>query len=206
MSSEGYRAARVAIDAIASALARHGGEGVEETLARLAAQDLSEAAFAAPEPARIAACRLLPETVGLTLGVDSAVAAAIADVEDALAWRQTAGYSDAAMGQPGFMEGYGHAELVGPTGGFPGDDFRLGLLILGPDRHYRDHYHPAPELYWTLTGPTLWKRGAGGFVERAAGDTVWHEPLIVHATRTLDTPLLAVWAWTRDVSAPARLV
>jgi len=203
-----YGAADQALAAIADAL-RSGEseeEGRAEVLRRLAEQDLSPEAFRAPQASRIAACRHLPETVGAAIMVDSALAAAIAGLEDDLAWRQTTGYSDAAMGQAGFMDNYGHAEIIGPTGCFAGEDFRLGLLLLGPGLHYREHYHLAPELYWLLTGPSDWKRGAGGFGERQAGEMIWHRPHVVHATRTHDRPLLALWAWTRDVNEPVRLV
>jgi len=203
-----YGAADQALSAVANALRCSEGEeeGRAEVLRRLAEQDLSQQAFRAPRPARLAACRHLPETVGAAIMVDSALAAAIAGLEDELHWRQTSGYSDAAMGQPGFMDNYAHAEIIGPHGCFAGDDFRLGLLLLGPGMHYRERYHPAPELYWLLTGPSDWKRGAGGFVTRQAGDMIWHRPLVVHATRTDHQPLLALWVWTRDVGETVRLV
>ena len=82
----------------------------------------------------------------------------------------------------------------------------LGLLMLGPNRHYKDHYHPAPELYWPLTGPTDWKQGAGGFETKPAGSLIWHIPWKVHATITDEKPLLAVWSWTCDTMTPAKLV
>ena len=104
------------------------------------------------------------------------------------------------------MDNYAYAELIGPDGFFAGDDFLLGLMILGPRLHYRDHYHPAPELYWLLTGPSEWRRGAGGYESRQPGATIWHTPFVVHATQTLDDPLLTVWAWTRDVAEAAKLV
>ncbi len=206
MSEEVFHAARGALAAIAAGLIARGGEGVEQVLERLGEQDLSRAAFTPPAPCRLPACRHLPEAVAETLVLDSALAASVAALEDALHWRQTASYSDAAMGQAGFMDNYGHAEIVGPTGCFPGDDFLLGFLVLGPGFHYLDHHHPAPELYWVLSGASHWKRGDEGFVERRAGETVWHAPNVVHATRTLADPLLTVWAWTRDVSTPARLI
>src|SRR5262249_3356270 len=105
----------------------------------------------------------------------------------------------------GYMDNYAYAELIGPNGFFPGDDFLMGLLLLGPGVHYRDHHHAAPELYWLLTGPSEWRGGAGEFEMRDAGSMIWHKSRIVHATRTGATPLLAVWAWTRDVNEPARL-
>ncbi len=208
MRKDLYGAADQALSALTHALLYAEGEeeGRAEVLRRLAAQDLSQQAFRTPRSARLAACRYLPETVGSAIMVDSVLAAAIAGLEDELEWRQTTGYSDAAMGQPGFMDNYAHAEIIGPTGCFAGEDFRLGLLLLGPGMHYRDHYHPAPELYWLLTGPSDWKRGAGGFVAREAGEMVWHRPFVVHATRTHEEPLLALWVWTSDVSENARLV
>lgn len=208
MNEDLHGAADQALAAIVTALGNGEGEdeGRAEVLRRIAEQDLSYQAFRAPQAARLAACRFLPETVGAAIMVDSALAAAIAGLEDELHWQQTTGYSDAAMGQAGFMDAYAHTEIIGPTGCFAGDDFRLGLLLLGPGLHYRDHYHPAPELYWLLTGPSDWKRGAGGFATRQAGEMVWHRPHVVHATRTHDRPLLALWAWTRDVNERARLV
>ena len=205
-------AADQALSALADALHRDGGveqglgEGRAEVLRRLAEQDLSQAAFRPPGPARVPACRHLPETVGAAIMVDSALAAALAGMEDELHWRRSEGYSDDAMGQPGFMDNYAFAEIIGPHGCFAGDDFRLGFLLLGPGLHYRDHSHPAPELYWPLTGPTDWSRGGGPFTTRQAGEMVWHRPQEVHATRTHDQPLLALWAWTRDTGEPAMLV
>ena len=208
MSEHLYGAAGQALSALTAALRRAEGEeeGRAEVLRRLAEQDVSRQAFRAPQATRLAACRHLPDTVGAAIMVDSALAAAIAGLEDELEWRQTDGYSDAGLGQPGFMKNYAHAEIIGPNGCFAGKDFRLGLLLLGPGLHYRDHYHPAPELYWLLTGPSDWKRGAGGFATRQAGEMIWHRPLVVHATRTLDDPLLALWVWTRDTGERAKLV
>ncbi len=84
----------------------------------------------------------------------------------------------------GFGENYGWCEIIGPQGFFKGDDFILGLLMLGPQRHYKDHYHPAPELYWPLTGPTEWKQGGGGFETKQAGAVIYHAPNVHHATKT----------------------
>ena len=208
MSEEMFAAAHQALSAFARGLQRgHGDdEGVAEVVERLGRQDLSQPAFQAPEPNRLGACRHLPQAVAAAIMVDSSLAAAIAALEDGLDWRQTPGYSDAAMGQAGFMDNYAHADIIGPAGCFPGDDFRLGLLLLGPGLHYRDHCHPAPELYWPLTGPSDWKRGGGEFVRRQAGKPIWHGPRVVHATQTGPAPLLAVYVWTRDVDEPAKLV
>jgi hypothetical protein len=207
-----HGAAEQALSALADALRRTDGveeglgEGRAEVLRRLAEQDLSRAAFRPPEPARIPACRHLPATVGAAIMVDAALAAALAGMEDELHWRQSKGYSDAAMGQVGFMDNYAFAEIIGSHGCFAGDDFRLGFFLLGPGLHYLDHAHPAPEFYWLLTGPSDWSRGGGPFATRQAGEMIWHHPQEVHATRTREDPLLALWAWTRDTAEPPRLV
>jgi hypothetical protein len=179
---------------------------IGEVLERLAEQNLEAAAFRPPRPRALPVCSILPDVVGAALPVASDVAAAIAAVEDDLHWKQNPNYSDEAMGAQGYMDGYAYAEIIGPTGFFPGDDFLLGLLLLAPGQLYREHYHAAPELYWMLTGPSSWKRGAGGWEQVEAGFTRWHKPFVVHATETANAPLLCLWAWTRNTAEPARLV
>jgi hypothetical protein len=192
------------VDVLAAGLEKTGGEGVPEVLQRLKEQAVSANRFLDPDPLAKPVCAMLPELVAEAAMAKPGLAAAIAAVSDNLHWSQTKAYSDALLGD-GFMANYAHCEIVGATGFFPGDDFRLGLLILGPNRHYLDHYHPAPELYWPLTGPTEWKKGGGPFVKREAGEVIWHKPHEIHATITRDTPLLAVWCWPRDTETPARL-
>jgi hypothetical protein len=201
LNDEIYRPATWTIDAIRRSLK---GEAAGQVKARLAEQDLSPAAVIEPSPRRLAATRYLPECVAASMFTSPDVAAALAEIEEFLRWKQNPNYSDRLMGA-GYMDNYAYAELIGPDGFFAGNDFLLGLLLLGPGMHYRDHHHAAPELYWLLTGPSEWRQGKGDFAMRQAGDTIWHEPHVVHATRTGTSPLLAVWAWTRDVSEPARL-
>ena len=202
--SDTYDNLRWLIGAIADGLGRRGGEGTAHTLERLARQDTGAAQFRQPVPQRQPVCAYLAQGVAASMMVDANLAAAIAAVEDRLQWRQSAGYSDAVLGE-GFTANYGWCEFIGGNGFFPGDDFRLGLLLLGPNLHYKDHYHPAPELYWPLTGPSDWKRGAGGFAVKAAGEIIWHKPFVMHATRTRETPLLALWCWTEDTATPPKL-
>ena len=178
---------------------------MDEVLLRLSEQALGARHFTEVHPNRLPALRYLAECTAQSIFIDANVAASLAAIEEHLNWQQSGSYSDKLLGS-GFLDNYGWCELIGSEGFFHGDDFRLGLLMLGPHRHYRDHYHPAPELYWPLTGPTDWKKGAGGFETREAGVTIWHPPLRIHATRTGGQPLLAVWAWTRDVAEPAKLL
>ena len=189
------------IEAIGSALAKsHPADpGVADVLKRLAAQDTHLESGQVPESRRLPACAHLPELAATAMFIAPAVAAAIAACEDDLHWTQNPNYRDES-----FADDYAYCELIGSQGFFPGDDFLLGLMIIGPQRVYRDHHHPAPELYWLLSGPTDWSRASGPYVAQQAGDTLWHPPNLMHATRTHHGPLLAVWAWTQDVKTPAR--
>lgn len=204
MDEETFDNARWLIGAIARGLHRSKGDAIPGVLERLAEQDLGDAAFQRAEPHRLPVLRHLPQAIGETMLFDADIAAAIAALEDHFNWRQSAAYTDERLGQ-GFCDNYGWTEIVGPHGFFPGDDFLLGLLILGPDRHYTDHYHPAPELYWPLTGGTAWRQGTGTFEINPAGAAIWHPSMVPHATRTREAPLLAVWSWTSDTGTPARL-
>src|SRR5205823_12410237 len=93
------------VDAIGGGLeAYRGNEGVGEVLERIAAQDLSLEFCRPPVARRLPACRHLPAALGELAMADSNLAAAIAAVEDALAWRQNPNYSDEAMGQAAYMD------------------------------------------------------------------------------------------------------
>ena len=204
MNQDLYDTARWLIGAIARGLNARRSEGVALVLERMAEQNLSESGFREPAPATLPVLQYLPQCIGEAMLIEPDLAAAIASIDDDLQWRQSSAYSDALLGQ-GFMANYGWTEIIGPRGFFPGDDFLLGLLMLGPGQHYRDHFHPAPELYWPLTSGSQWSRDSGPFEVRPPGAVIWHPSMTVHAMKTDDTPLLAVWSWTSDTMIPARL-
>ena len=205
MSDDLYNDARWLIGAIARSLHVRGGNAVDEVLQRLAEQDLTRDFFVEPRPQGVAVTRFFAQSIAETMMLESDVAAAIASLDGHLKWMQSKSYTDEILGE-GFLQNYGWCEIIGPEGFFKGDDFLLGLLMLGPHRHYRDHYHPAPELYWPLTGPTEWKQGAGSFEMKQAGAVIYHAPNVHHATKTAEHPLLAIWSWTKDTLTPAKLV
>jgi Dimethlysulfonioproprionate lyase len=205
MDQDVFENARWLIGAIARKLHASGSPAAATVLDRLAEQSLQLSQFCHPGPRRLPVLRHFESCVAETMLVDADLAAALAALADELHWKQSSSYSDAALGE-GFMESYGWCNIIGPEGFFPGDDFLLGLLMLGPNRHYRDHVHSAPELYCPLTAHSRWKQGQGQFEEKPAGSIIWHEPNVPHATRTTDHPLLALWSWTKDTATGARLV
>jgi hypothetical protein len=205
MSDDLYNDARWLVGAIARGLQARGGTHVDVVLQRLAAQDMTREDFVEPRVQTLPVTRYFAGTIAETMMIEPELAAAIASLDGHLKWLQSKSYTDEILGA-GFGENYGWCEIIGPQGFFKGDDFILGLLMLGPLRHYKDHYHPAPELYWPLTGPTEWKQGSGGFEVKQAGDVIYHAPLVHHATKTALHPLLTVWCWTKDSHTPAKLV
>ena len=205
MSDDLYNDARWLAGAIARGLHARGGSHVDVVLQRLAAQDMTREDFVEPRPQTLPVTRYFAATIAETMIIEPELAAAIASLDGHLKWLQSKSYTDEILGA-GFGENYGWCEIIGPQGFFKGDDFILGLLMLGPQRHYKDHYHPAPELYWPLTGPTEWKQGAGSFETKPAGAVIYHAPMVHHATKTAEHPLLTVWCWTKDTHTPAKLV
>ena len=175
-------------------------EGVHDVLTRIAEQDLSAENFSPPQPQRLPGCRHLPEAVTAGVIVSMDLCHAIATVEDQLHWTNGDVYTTESLDQMGFNENAAFAEIIGTSGLFTGDDFRMGLMLLGPGLHYIDHYHAAPELYWLLTGPIEYSRSQGQFKQVGTASTLWNKPNEVHAMKVGERPLLAVWAWANDVN------
>jgi hypothetical protein len=114
-------------------------------------------------------------------------------------------YPRAEIGER-FARAHAFATIVGPTAHIHADDFEIGLFLMAPGTLYRDHHHPAPELYVPLTGPHEWRFAPGGpWIAKPAHMPVWNEPNAIHATFVGDVPFLCLYAWTRDVNAPAKV-
>ncbi|MDH3228892.1 MAG: dimethylsulfoniopropionate lyase [Alphaproteobacteria bacterium] len=135
----------------------------------------------------------------------AALVGAIRAASAGLYWRTYDAYPPERIGA-GFPGNHGFARLIGPGGTIHNDDFGLGLFVMAPRTFYRDHCHPAPELYAPLTGPHQWRFDRGPWTSRPAHQPVWNEPLAVHATLSGDAPFLCVYIWTREIGAPAVLV
>ncbi len=107
----------------------------------------------------------------------------------------------------GFAGGHCFASILGEDGAVaaPGSDF--GLFLVAPHILYRDHCHPAPELYAPLTGPNGWRFGVDApLVIKTAHQPVWNDPMRPHLTKVGPVPFLAFFGWTADVQAPARVI
>lgn len=132
-----------------------------------------------------------------------ALAKAFEEAAPHLTWVTYNAYDPVKIG-PAFGSGHAFASLIGEASVFYGKDFELGIFLIAPHTFYRDHHHPAPELYAPVTGPHGWRFGAGTEFEwRDAHLPVWNEANRVHATMTGEEPFLCIFGWTKDVRLPA---
>jgi quercetin dioxygenase-like cupin family protein len=187
---------------------RSGLAGVAEARRALAAKvRADEVHMGHLAPQQAPTCRHLPPALELARRQGfGAIAAAIAAADPFLRWVTYDLYPRAEIGEA-FATGHAFAGVAGTgEGRIPGDDVSAGIFLIAPRTLYRDHRHPAPELYYPLTGPSGWRFDAGAWQQRAAGEPVWNEANAVHATRIDAAPLLMFYVWTRDVNLPAVVV
>lgn len=98
--------------------------------------------------------------------------------------------------QPGqdsaFVERHRHAMIAGSGGLFECSTLTLGLALMMPETCYPYHQHPPAEFYLVLS-PGDWYREDVGWWSPGAGGLVFNPPSCVHAMRSTDFPLLALW-------------
>ena len=134
------------------------------------------------------------------------LAAAIKSAEPHLAWVSYDAYPRDQIGES-FATGHAFASVAGKDALFVAEDFELGLFLIAPHVLYRDHRHPASELYAPLTGPHGWRFAPGRpLFLKPAGEPVWNPPLQPHLTKVGTHPFLCLFAWTRDVNLPATVI
>jgi hypothetical protein len=128
----------------------------------------------------------------------------IARAAAAMNWHQT--YTEADMGAE-FLRNYGYSELIGTSGPVPSEHIACGFLILGPRTHYPLHQHEAEEIYIPLSGTAAWKKGDGGWHERAPGTVIHHASNEPHAMRTGASAFLGLYLWrSADLRQKAHFV
>ncbi|HTI80094.1 MAG TPA: dimethylsulfonioproprionate lyase family protein [Acetobacteraceae bacterium] len=133
-------------------------------------------------PAALAEARRQPGRVG-------ALAEAFAAIEPRLEWKVRAGAE--AHGDD-FLTGHANATLVGSEGLEIRSDVWVGVSLLAPQTRYPDHRHPPEEIYVVLS-PGEWRQESKPWHAPGIGGLVYNPPNIVHAMRSMEEPLLAVW-------------
>lgn len=150
--------------------------------------------------------RWLAPALAEAAGWQPQLARLIAAAAPHLAWVSYDLYPRADIGE-GFAQGHAFAPLAGQEAAFAADEFELGLFLIAPGVLYRDHHHRAPELYAPLTGPHGWRFAPGRpLILKPAGAPVWNPSLQPHLTKVGRVPFLCLFAWTRDVNEPARVI
>ncbi len=134
------------------------------------------------------------------------LAAAIDAARDHLEWITYDAYPLDLIGEH-FAMGHAFASIIGTDSPFPALDFDSGLFLIAPGTLYRDHRHPAPELYAPLTGPHGWRFGPDRPIHvKPAHDPVWNPPNLPHLTKVGTVPFLSLYAWTKNVDDPAEVI
>lgn len=180
------------------------GPGVAEVRAGIRAQ------LAPPEPQEPLLHPVV--TAHLDRALDSlrpthpALAQALALAAPLLRWKAYDRYPAEVIGAD-FLAGNAYALLIGEGAPIPAPDFHLGLFVIAPDVLYRDHDHPAPELYAPLTGPHGWRFGPKApFQVKPAHQPVWNPSLHPHLIKIGPNPFLCLYGWTQDTDQPARVI
>jgi len=146
-----------------------------------------EAGEVAPKPLDV--CRLLPtaranaEAAAPEVG---AVARAFAALEGRLAWY--ARPSD----DVDFRDGHANTFVIGEAGLEDHPGVVIGATLMAPGLTYPDHDHPPEEVYLVL-GAGEWWNTETPWHEPGPGGLVHNPPGILHAMRSGDDPLLAIW-------------
>jgi quercetin dioxygenase-like cupin family protein len=189
----------------AEAAIRH-GSGVDERM-RMAAERMFSALHAPPTqagrpgPTRLPACCHLPRALEHAHGQPGfvgALADAFAVIEPQLNWKVRAGAE--TQGEP-FLNGHANATITGPEGLEIRHDVFIGVSLMAPHTRYPDHRHPPEEIYVVLSSGQ-WRQASNPWHEPGIGGLVYNPPNIVHAMRSTDQPLLALWfLWTEPNNA-----
>jgi Dimethlysulfonioproprionate lyase len=151
--------------------------------------------------------RWLPEALSALTQTHADLARAIGEAAPHLNWIAYDLYPAEAVGEA-FLHNHAYASIIGESGAaLPAEDWDMGLFLIAPHVLYRDHCHPAPELYLPLTGPHGWRFGVGRpLVLRPAHRPVWNDPQAPHLTKVGAVPFLSLFVWTRDVAEPATIL
>ncbi|MFT3691312.1 dimethylsulfonioproprionate lyase family protein [Paenirhodobacter sp.] len=125
--------------------------------------------------------------------------AAIRALSPDLCWRRRSGDTTASAN---FADNHANAMLLGPGGIEERRDIWIGLSLLAPHTRYPDHRH-APEETYLVLSPGQFRRNGSDWFEPGIGGSFFVPPHAVHAMRSGDVPLLALWAlWAgQEVSA-----
>jgi quercetin dioxygenase-like cupin family protein len=148
--------------------------------------------------ARLPVCRHLGaalESLSPQAGPVRALADAFAVIEPQLSWKVRPGAE--AHGEA-FLRGHANTTIVGSEGLEIRGDVWIGASLLAPHTQYPNHRHPPEEIYVVMSDGQ-WRQANDPWHEPGSGGLVYNPPNIVHAMRSAERPLFAVWfLWTEQ--------
>jgi mannose-6-phosphate isomerase-like protein (cupin superfamily) len=136
-----------------------------------------------PEPMQFAVCGLLEQVLAPATPLHKTLQAIASD----LTWYRRSG------GDARFQESHANTMLVGPNGLEVREDLWIGATLMAPNTDYPVHHHPPEEIYLVLSEGDWWRDGTGWFTP-GVGGTLYNQPDVRHAMRSLARPLFAIWA------------
>jgi mannose-6-phosphate isomerase-like protein (cupin superfamily) len=94
-------------------------------------------------------------------------------------------------------------QIVGPKGLIASDSTRAGIFLLAPNFDYLMHDHAAMEVYYVHSGTITIQNGTES-IPRCLGPGQYSitPSEIPHALHTGDEPVLLLYVWTGNVTAP----
>ncbi len=94
-------------------------------------------------------------------------------------------------------------QIVGPKGLFASNSMRAGIFLLAPHFEYRMHDHAAVEIYYVHSGAIDIQNGTESVPRRLGPGQYSITPSEVpHALDTGDAPVLLLFVWTGNLTAP----
>lgn len=92
------------------------------------------------------------------------------------------------------------AEILGPGTMFPHAAVNVGLFVQAPNLDYVTRRHAAEETFVVLGGGAVWQRGDEAKHFGGIGAVIHHPSMMPHTDCTQESPLLATWRWTGNIS------
>lgn len=141
---------------------------------------------------RFPACEWLDKTLEPYLSADDAfgqVARSIKTLEPYIGWSRRMTVANAS---DNFLEGHANGMICGPAGIEDRPDLQLGFTIMKPDVRYPDHGHPPEEAY-VLMSSGQFRQNRGSWISPGIGGGIHNRPGGIHAVRSDENPLLALW-------------
>ena len=115
-----------------------------------------------------------------------------------LHWHQNANYND-----PELLDSYAFTEFIGPMGNAVSKDIRFGVLLMASGTHYKRHHHPAPEIYFVLSGQARFRKDGKPWRTCTSGMFQFHDSMQPHEIETRDDQALLLYWWRGDVETMA---